>query len=134
MQGAYISALQPEAMEQLALELDAKEKKGQCRVILRDDIKDNPPTEMKVPLLAMIPHKSRLFQAILDLSFSIRLVSRKIIESFNETSKKTAPQGAIDQLGHSLTWITNAFPEAEDDAKIFMAKWDIKGGFWRLDC
>lgn len=26
------------------------------------------------------------------------------------------------------------FAEADDDAKIFMAKFDIKDGFWRLDC
>ena len=30
--------------------------------------------------------------------------------------------------------IIHAFAQAEEDAKIFMAKWDIKDGFWRLDC
>ena len=34
-------------MKQLALEVDAKEKKGKDRVILYDDIKENPPPEMK---------------------------------------------------------------------------------------
>ncbi len=29
--------------------------------------------------------------------------------------------------------IIHAFAEAEEDACIFMAKWDIKDGFWRLD-
>jgi hypothetical protein len=28
----------------------------------------------------------------------------------------------------------NSFAETNDDAKIFMAKWDIKDGFWRMDC
>jgi len=46
---------------------------------------------------------------------------------------KNSPQGAIDQLGHSLTRIIHAFAEAKEDACIFMAKWDIKYGFWRLD-
>jgi hypothetical protein len=46
---------------------------------------------------------------------------------------KTAPKGAIDQLGHSLTRIIHAFAETEEDARIFMAKWDIKDKFWRLD-
>ncbi len=45
-----------------------------------------------------------------------------------------APQGALDQLGHALSRIIHAFAKAEEDAKIFMAKWDIKDGFWRLDC
>ena len=103
-------------------------------MILCDDIEDNPPLEMKFSLLAMILHKSRLFQAILDLSFAICLALVKIIEPVNKTSKKTALQGAIDQLGHSLTQIIYAFADADDNATIFMAKWDIKGGFWRLDC
>jgi hypothetical protein len=46
---------------------------------------------------------------------------------------KTASKGAIDQLGHSLTHIIHAFVETEEDARIFMAKWDIKDGFWRMD-
>jgi hypothetical protein len=46
---------------------------------------------------------------------------------------KTAPKGAIDQLGHLLSRIIHSFAETEDDARIFMAKWDIKDGFWRID-
>ena len=91
-------------------------------MILWDDIKHNPPPEMKISPLVVIPHKSHLFRAILDLSFAICLASGKIIELVNETTKKTAPYGAIDQLGHSLTWIMHAFAEADDIAKIFMAK------------
>jgi hypothetical protein len=39
----------------------------------------------------------------------------------------------MDQLGHALTQIIHAFAEVEDDARIFMAKWDIKDGFWQMD-
>ena len=41
--GPHVSALVPEAMEQFASEVWEKERKGQCRVVLWDDIKDNPP-------------------------------------------------------------------------------------------
>ena len=51
----------------------------------------------------------------------------------NATTIKTAPKGAIDQLGHLLTCIIHAFAEAKNNAHIFMAKWDIKDGFWRMD-
>ena len=51
----------------------------------------------------------------------------------NDTTVKTAPGGAINQLGECLSWIIHAFVAAEEDAKIFMAKWDIKDGFWRMD-
>ena len=37
-------------------------------------------------------------------------------------------------MGHALSRIIHAFAEVEDNAKVFMAKYDIKDGFWRLDC
>ena len=37
-------------------------------------------------------------------------------------------------MGQALSRIIHAFAKAEEDAKIFMAKWDIKDGFWRMDC
>jgi hypothetical protein len=52
----------------------------------------------------------------------------------NDITKKTAPKGAIDQIGEALSCIIHAFAEADKNAKIFMAKWDIKDGFWRMDC
>jgi hypothetical protein len=45
-----------------------------------------------------------------------------------------APKGALDHLGQSLSQIIHALAKAEEDSKIFMAKWDIKDGFWRMDC
>ena len=47
-----------------------------------------------------------------------------------------APKGTLDQLGQSLSRIIHAFAEApdEEDVKIFMAKWDVKEGFWRMCC
>ena len=80
-----------------------------------------------------ILHKSKQFRSILDLSFHLRLARGEVIPSVNSTTVKTAPRGAIDQLGHSLSRIIHAFAETEDDARIFMAKWDIKDGFWRMD-
>ena len=45
---------------------------------------------------------------------------------------QNSPKG-INQLGHSLTCIIHAFAETKDDTHIFMAKWDIKDGFWWMD-
>ena len=131
--GPHVSALLPEAMEQFAAEVAEKERQGQCRVVLWDDIKANPPEQLKISPLAAVPHKSRTWRAILDLSFRIRL-DQRTVPSVNESTEKTAPKGACDQLGHALARIIHAFAESGDDAKVFMAKWDIKDGFWRLDC
>ena len=41
--GTHKTALDPLAIEQLAQELEAKIKKKQCKVVLWEDIKHNPP-------------------------------------------------------------------------------------------
>ena len=132
--GPHVSALEEEAIEQLAGEILEKERVGQCKVVLWDDIKDNPPEQLKISPIAMIPHKSRKYRAILDLSFRLRLKNGGYVQVVNESTTLEAPAGAIDQMGHALQRIIHAFAEAEEDAKIFMAKFDIKDGFWRLDC
>jgi hypothetical protein len=115
-------------------ESKAKVEAGQATIVEWDDIKDNPPPQLKKSLIAAIPHKSKYFQSILDLSFRLRLKNGGILNSVDDTTIKSAQKGALDQLGHALSRIIHAFAEAEDNAKIFMAKWDIKYGFWRMDC
>ena len=121
-------------MAQLQQEVAEKEKQGAMRVVLWEDLKKDLPRELKVSPIAMIPHKLRLYRAILDLSYKLRLTQEEVLKSVNESTTKTAPRGAIDQLGHSLSRIIHAFAEVDDNVKVFMAKWDIKDGFWRLDC
>jgi hypothetical protein len=90
--------------------------------------------QLKILPIAAIPHKSKAFRSILDLSFSLRLKNGGVLEWVNESTVKMVPKGALDQLGQSFSRIIHAFAEAEEDAKIFMAKWDIKDGFWCMDC
>ncbi len=54
--------------------------------------------------------------------------------SVNNTTEKLAPKEAFNQIGESLSRIIHAFAEVDPTAKVFMAKWDIKDGFWRMDC
>ena len=132
--GPHVSALEPDAMEQFHMEVAEKVRVGHAKVVNWDDIKDNPPPQLKISPLAMIPHKSRKYRAILDLSFRLRLKNGEFLTSVNDSTTLSAPAGAIDQLGHSLNRIIHAFAEADPDDKIFMAKFDIKDGFWRLMC
>ena len=131
--GPHQSALSKEAIAHFRAEVDEKIKSGQARLVAWESIKDDPPSELKISPIAAIPHKSKQFRSILDLSFHLQLKQGGILPSVNATTIKTAPKGAIDQLGHTLTRIIHAFAETEDDARIFMAKWDIKDGFWRMD-
>jgi hypothetical protein len=111
-----------------------KVKAGQAKLVLWDNIKENPPSQLNITQIAAIPHKSKVFRSILDLSFRLRLQNGSFIKPVNDTTVKMAPQGALDQLGHTLSRIIHAFAAAKKDTKIFMAKWDIKDGFWQMDC
>ena len=55
------------------------------------------------------------------------------VPSVNEATEKTAPAGAVDQIGHALARIVHALAELSVDEVAFMEKWDIKDGFWRED-
>ncbi len=120
--GPHKSALEPNALTHFAEEVADKVAKGQARVVLWDDIKQHHPQQLKVSPVAAIPHKSRAYRLILDLSFALRLEDSGVIESVNDTTEKWTPRGAIDQLGHSLKRIIHAFAKADDNAVILMAK------------
>jgi len=132
--GPHSSARSPEAIAHFKAEAAEKVRTNQARLVLWDSINNNPPKELKISPIAAIPHKSKDFRSILDLSFRLRLKNGGVRTSVNDTTEKTAPAGAIDQIGECLSRIIHAFAEADDAAKIFMAKWDIKDGFWRMDC
>ncbi len=132
--GPHQSSLSPEAIAHFAEESAAKVSAGQAKLVLWGNIKDNPPPQLKISPIAAIPHKSKAFWSILDLSFRLRLKNGGFLKSVNNSTLRFAPKGALDQLGHSLSRIIHAFAEAPAESKIFMAKWDIKDGFWRMDC
>lgn len=71
--GPHESALSPEAIAHFKDEVKEKVACGQARVVNWEDIKHNPPPQLKISPIAAIPHKSKAFQSILDLSFRLRL-------------------------------------------------------------
>jgi hypothetical protein len=131
--GPQASALSAEALEHFKHKAAKKVAIGQATIVEWDTIKDNPPPQMKVSPIAAIPHKSKPYRLILDLSFVLRLRDGTTLPSVNNSTTKTAPSGTINQLGHSLQRIIHAFTEADENNQIIMAKWDIKDGFWQLD-
>jgi hypothetical protein len=132
--GPHQSSLSPDALAHFAEESVAKVAAGQAKLVLWNEIKDDPPPQLKISPIAAIPHKPKAFRLILDLSFRLRFKSGGFFESVNNSTVKLAPKGALNQLGHFLSRIIHVFAEAPEDAYVFMAKWDIKDGFWRMDC
>jgi hypothetical protein len=94
--GPHRSALSNKAIAHFKAEVNEKVKSGQAKLVSWDDIKDNPPAELKIFPIAAIPHKSKQFRSILDLSFNLQLNQGGIVPSVNSTTVQTAPKGAID--------------------------------------
>jgi hypothetical protein len=120
--GPHQSSRLQDALAHFAEESVAKVAAGQATLVLWDDIKDNLPPQLKVSPIAAIPHNSKAFWSILDLSFRLRLKNGGFLDSVNDSMVKMAPKGALDQLGHALCRIIHAFAEADKNTKIFMAK------------
>ena len=109
-----------------------KVKDGYAKIVKWKDIKANIPTNLKILLVAMIPHKSQLFRAILDLSFQLRVNGAKL-PSVNLATVIKAPQKAMAQLGTVLKGIVYDMSTNFNPKQPFMySKVDIKDGFWRL--
>ena len=66
--GPHKSASEPDTIAHFAQEVADKVAMGQARVVLWEDIKANHPRHLKVLPVAAIPHKSRAYRSILDLS------------------------------------------------------------------
>ena len=80
----------------------------------------------------MIPHKSRKYRAILDLSYRL-LVAGYLLPSVNEATKDCAPEEAIAQIGSVLPRIIEALAAVDTDkGPVHLMKVDLTDGFWRV--
>ena len=138
--GAHPSARDPIAAKALCKETMEKVDKGFATVVrwskMRRQLLAGQKHHTKVSPSAAIPHKSRLFRLLLDLSDKGQR-RRGITEkpSVNELTEATSgPNDSMDQLGTVLPRCIHAmatWPEA--DGPIKMTKLDIQDGFWRMD-
>ena len=86
--------------------------------------------------IAAIPHKSRAYRLILDLSFGLR-VGGETKKSVNDTSSPAAPREALDYIGMTLPRIIHAVASAATNTPCLFAKADVKDGFggflWEME-
>ena len=130
--GPHISAKLKLASQQLHIETAEKIKHGYARIVKWKNIKNNVPEKLKISPIAMIPHKTRNFRAILDLSFKIFHKGKKYT-SVNETTSKKAKPESMTQLGLTIKRIVATMAKNYDKTTPFkFSKIDIKDGFWRM--
>ena len=132
LKGPHSSADSPDALKALHDETDDKVENGYARVLRYGDIMRNMPKKLKISPVAMIPHKSRSFRTILDLSFRLRHLG-KLMESVNSATVKQAPAESMVQLGNCVQRIIALLADNYDPSQPFLfSKLDIKDGFWRM--
>ena len=74
---------------------------GFAKIYLWEELKKHLPAALKLSPLAMIPHKSRKYRAILDLSFALMLNGYSL-PSVNDATEKLALEDAMNQIGSVL--------------------------------
>ena len=65
--------MEDDAILQIQVEAREESAQGFATIVRWDYIKQNPPSNLKTSPLEMIPHKSRKYRAILDLSFALKV-------------------------------------------------------------
>lgn len=129
--GPHRSALAKKAVCQLRQETNDKVKHQYARVVRWGDIKNNIPKKLKISPVAMIPHKSKPYRCILDLSFTLYHEGIKFA-SVNENTEKLAKPEAMVQLGLVLKRIIHRMALNKQGLPFKFTKLDVKDGFWRM--
>jgi hypothetical protein len=132
LHGPHKSAQSKEAIQSIHDETLLKIKQGFAKIIKFKDIKRDMPKNLKISPVACIPHKSKSFRVILDLSFNLK-IGKKIYPSVNENTIKLAPPEAMVQLGNCIRRMISTLESNYNmDQPYKFCKLDIKDGFWRL--
>ena len=130
--GPHKSAMATAAIKQLRHETTEKIAQGYARVVRWSEIKTDIPKKLKLSPVAMIPHKSKAYRCILDLSFAL-ILNGVQLTSVNEQTRKLAKEKSMAQLGHVLKRLVHTMATHRDNNSPFLfAKLDVKDGFWRM--
>ena len=109
-----------------------KFRQGFAKVVSFKSLLKNMSTNLKNSQIAMIPHKSKHFREILDLSFELKMNGKKM-PSVNNGTHPTATQHSMNELGRVLERMINLMASAKNEDQPFLfSKLDISDGFWRV--
>ena len=115
--GPHKLVLHPDAATQFCQEAAAKEQQGFCWIVWWKNVRRNPPQNLTILPLVMVPHKSLSWRAILDLLFELTVNRQKLL-LVNDTSKALVPAAALDQMGEVLSRLIAAVAAAPRNNRI----------------
>ena len=130
--GPHRSARTPAARQALRDETQNKVQQGFAKIVQYKDIAKNLPPQLKISPAACIPHKSRKFRVILDLSFRF-FFNGAYKASVNDTTVPQAPVRSMGQLGTCFRrLIATMATNCDQNFPFRFSKLDVKDGFWRM--
>ena len=104
-QGPHISALALDTIKKIHNDIEGKRQQGFSEMVYWDEIKGKLGSaqwqHLKISSIFMIPHKSRKYRAILDLSFIIKIFGMEI-PPVNKLTSISAPQESMQQPGNVI--------------------------------
>ena len=92
-------------MRALRKETPARVAEKRLRIVKWTGIKDIPPADLKISPITAIPHQSRDFYMILDLSFVLKVLDNELHSVNHASNKNLAPHHAMYELGNVITQI-----------------------------
>eukprot|EP00797_Seminavis_robusta_P014093 Sro2145_g316350.1 n/a (258) ;mRNA; f:5112-6003 len=131
--GAHPSAQAPEAATALRKEVEEKVAQGYARLIPWTELKKSLPSNIRISPIAAIPHKSRAYRMILDLSYMFTLDGIPWSSVNTASTPSDPPLQSMTQLGQVLPRLIHRMAtSSEDEGPWVFMKLDIKDGFWRM--
>ena len=96
------------------------------------DIKDKIPPKLKISPVAMIPHKSKPYRCIIDLSFTLFNKGVKFALVNDKTTNMLRPE-AMAHIGLVIKRMIQIMAKyCHHGLPIKFAKLDVKDGFWHM--
>ena len=132
LHGPHMSAKSVEARTALHSKAHTKVQNGFAIILKYKTIKDILPPKLKFSPAACIPHKSRHYRVILDISFRI-CINGKYLSLVNDTTVKTAPQQSMVKLVSTLKLLVVVMEDNYNlDFPFIFSNLDIADRFWQL--
>ena len=116
--GPHSSTMKAPTLKALHIEVQEKIKQGYARQILFGELRKNIPKNLKISHVAMIPHKSRDYRTILDLSIKLK-INDTTMPSVNEGTVQTAPQHSMRELGRVIERMVSLMAASPTDSPDF---------------
>jgi hypothetical protein len=133
--GPHQSATTAENIDLFQEDIAYQVKAGFCEILTWEEVQKIRPKHLKISPVAVVPQRNRRGRIILDLSFPVYPEGRgkqaPLQASVNESTKKQAPRGPVEELGNVVWRIMDLMDQCSNDDLHFQ-KIDLSDGFWRM--